>query len=329
MGGPGDFGAQAGTYPGRWFKEDFARRTRRMPGPSGSGPRRGPAIEEKCRGKTGVVTEEKKPRRKFAAALDDHAAARGQRPPRPPGQADAADRAAPLRASQGAHLSPNRFARLPEDYIDTVKQSCATCSDPSLSRSPPKCCEKAGSSRTSASSTTRRSPITSPSCRRSSPEKLDDIERKVYDMVARRFLSVFYPAAEFEVTTRITGRGREVQDRGQDPRQAGLARDLWPPEEGEAEIAGRLVPAQTAAVKTRHRGQGERDQPAGALHRSDAALRDGRRGQAGRGRGTARSDAREGPRHAGDPRRDHRGPDLRGIPRAQGRELIATPRAFR
>jgi DNA topoisomerase-3 len=37
-----------------------------------------------------------------------------------------------------------------------------------------------------------------------SPDKLDDIERKVYDMVAKRFLSVFYPAAQFEVTTRIT-----------------------------------------------------------------------------------------------------------------------------
>ena len=37
-----------------------------------------------------------------------------------------------------------------------------------------------------------------------SPEKLDDIERKVYDLVAKRFLSIFYPAAQFEVTTRIT-----------------------------------------------------------------------------------------------------------------------------
>jgi DNA topoisomerase-3 len=37
-----------------------------------------------------------------------------------------------------------------------------------------------------------------------SPDKLDDLERKVYDLVAKRFLSVFYPAAEFEVTTRIT-----------------------------------------------------------------------------------------------------------------------------
>ena len=37
-----------------------------------------------------------------------------------------------------------------------------------------------------------------------SPDKLDDIERKVYDLVAKRFLAIFYPAAQFEVTTRIT-----------------------------------------------------------------------------------------------------------------------------
>jgi DNA topoisomerase-3 len=37
-----------------------------------------------------------------------------------------------------------------------------------------------------------------------SPKNLDDFELKIYDMVARRFIAVFYPAAQFEVTTRIT-----------------------------------------------------------------------------------------------------------------------------
>ena len=35
-------------------------------------------------------------------------------------------------------------------------------------------------------------------------KKLDDLEKKVYDLVAKRFLSIFYPSAQFEVTTRIT-----------------------------------------------------------------------------------------------------------------------------
>jgi DNA topoisomerase-3 len=34
--------------------------------------------------------------------------------------------------------------------------------------------------------------------------KLDDMEAKIYDMVARRFVAVFHPAAEFDVTTRST-----------------------------------------------------------------------------------------------------------------------------
>ncbi len=36
------------------------------------------------------------------------------------------------------------------------------------------------------------------------PRSLSEAEAKLYDMVARRFLSVFYPAAEFLVTTRVS-----------------------------------------------------------------------------------------------------------------------------
>ncbi len=36
------------------------------------------------------------------------------------------------------------------------------------------------------------------------PKKLSEPEQKIYDLVTRRFLSVFYPAAEYNVTTRIT-----------------------------------------------------------------------------------------------------------------------------
>ena len=36
------------------------------------------------------------------------------------------------------------------------------------------------------------------------PKSLNEIEQKLYDLVTRRFLAVFYPAAEYSVTTRIT-----------------------------------------------------------------------------------------------------------------------------
>ncbi|EIP97354.1 DNA topoisomerase III [Opitutaceae bacterium TAV1] len=38
----------------------------------------------------------------------------------------------------------------------------------------------------------------------STGKNLDDMEAKVFDMIARRFVAVFYPAAEFDVTTRIS-----------------------------------------------------------------------------------------------------------------------------
>src|SRR5438270_7426751 len=36
------------------------------------------------------------------------------------------------------------------------------------------------------------------------PKNLNEPEQKLYDLVTKRFLAVFYPAAEFMVTTRIT-----------------------------------------------------------------------------------------------------------------------------
>jgi DNA topoisomerase III len=36
------------------------------------------------------------------------------------------------------------------------------------------------------------------------PKSLSEAEHKIYDLVTRRFLSVFYPAAEYRITTRIT-----------------------------------------------------------------------------------------------------------------------------
>jgi DNA topoisomerase-3 len=36
------------------------------------------------------------------------------------------------------------------------------------------------------------------------PKNLDEMEAKLFDMIARRFVAAFYPAAEFDVTTRIS-----------------------------------------------------------------------------------------------------------------------------
>ena len=41
------------------------------------------------------------------------------------------------------------------------------------------------------------------------PKHLNEIEQKLYDFVVKRFLAVFYPAAEYMVTTRITRVGAD------------------------------------------------------------------------------------------------------------------------
>ena len=42
------------------------------------------------------------------------------------------------------------------------------------------------------------------------PKELPEAEQKLFDMVTRRFIAVFFPAAEFEVTTRITRVGSDA-----------------------------------------------------------------------------------------------------------------------
>ena len=44
---------------------------------------------------------------------------------------------------------------------------------------------------------------------KAAPSTLKEQEQKVYDLVVKRFLAVFYPSAEFLVTTRITRIGGE------------------------------------------------------------------------------------------------------------------------
>src|SRR6476646_1977587 len=51
------------------------------------------------------------------------------------------------------------------------------------------------------------------------PKSLSEIEAKLYDMVVKRFLAVFYPPAEYMVTTRVTtvqaqGRQHSFQTNG-------------------------------------------------------------------------------------------------------------------
>ena len=150
------------------------------------------------------------------------------------------------------------------------------------------------------------------------PAQLNEAEQKLYDLVVRRFLAVFYPAAEYLQTTRITHvRRAQFRTDGKVLKSAGLARGLRQSRRrGEREPAGDRAGREGPGARDRRARQP--DAAAAALHRGDAALGDGRRRQAGRGRRAARRDGGQGPGHAGDARRDHRGPDPRGIRASRG-----------
>ena len=147
------------------------------------------------------------------------------------------------------------------------------------------------------------------------PKSLTELEAKLYDMVVKRFLAVFYPAAEFLVTTRITrveGEPFKTEGKVLVSRRAGSRSTARRRRRRRRRRSLPVKPNETRRDGG-NRGRGQRDAAAGALHRSDAALGDGRRGQADRRRRAARGDARKGPRHAGDARADHRRPDLREV----------------
>ena len=108
------------------------------------------------------------------------------------------------------------------------------------------------------------------------PRSLTEIEAKLYDLVVKRFLAVFYPPAEFMVTTRIStdqGRrqGTQVPDQRQGAGQAGLAGGVRQGGAGGRRQPGGRGPGRDGAHRERRRG-GAEDQAAGALHRSHAAV---------------------------------------------------------
>ena len=71
------------------------------------------------------------------------------------------------------------------------------------------------------------------------PRQLNEIEQKLYDFVVKRFLAVFYPAAEFEVTTRITRvDGEPFKTEGKVLVAARLARRLRQGGAGRRRVAG-------------------------------------------------------------------------------------------
>jgi DNA topoisomerase-3 len=201
-----DFAVAKGNYGSRWidldFKKDSAKphdRAERIWEKSSA-----VAIQSRCEGKTGIVTEEKKPTKQIAPQLYD---------------LTTLQREAPFTAKNTLSLAQALYERhkmltyprtdsryLTEDYIARVKETTRE-----LAKSGHPVAKWAADSLENNRIQFNKRIFNNakvsdhfaiiPTGR---VTKLSDAEAKLYDMVVKRFIAVFFPQAEFEVTKRLT-----------------------------------------------------------------------------------------------------------------------------
>ena len=217
----GSFAAKAGDYSGKWFDEAYkgknddehARADRLWD------EKRAEAIRAATLGKPGIVTEEAKPETRLSPQLFDLTSLQREANARFGFSAKTTLSIAQALYEKHKVLTyPRTDSRcLPEDYIPTVKETMAVLTG-----------EGAGKGHDEVL-LARYSPFAHQIIARNwvlpnkrifnnakvsdhfaiiptpqAPKALNEIEQKLYDFVVKRFLSVFFPPAEYLVTTRIT-----------------------------------------------------------------------------------------------------------------------------
>ncbi|HWB58775.1 MAG TPA: DNA topoisomerase III, partial [Chthoniobacteraceae bacterium] len=204
----GDFEVAAGGYRGRWFDPGFKKngeedlRAERLWERA-----KAEAIKAKCKGKPGTIEEEKKPASQASPQLYDlttlqrEANQRHGFPARMTLQIAQA-----LYEKHKALTYPRTDSRyLPEDHVATAKQVMASFDNPSLSTHAEKALAQGWvKPNKRIFNNAKISDHFAIVPTGAAPKLLDEREQKIFDLVARRFIAVFYPPAQFEVTTRIT-----------------------------------------------------------------------------------------------------------------------------
>ena len=207
------FSVAAGEYVGRWIDEKFAKA--KKDGEADPDLRaeriweekRAQAIKAKCEGKPGIIEEESKPTTQASPLLFDLTSL--QRAANGRFGFSARTTLSLAQALYEKHkvlTYPRTDARaLPEDYIETVKETLEAMSDSSYAPFSKKILKqgwvkpnKRIFNNAKISDHFAIIPTTQ------APKNLNEIEQKLYDLVVRQFLAVFYPSAEYLVTTRIT-----------------------------------------------------------------------------------------------------------------------------
>ncbi len=206
------FGCQAGAYVGRWFDEGFRK-------PEDGAPlaehatafrlwekARAEVIKAKCEGKTGTVEEESKPSTQLSPLLFDLTSLQREANGRFGFSARTTLQLAQALYEKHKVLTyPRTDARaLPEDYVGQVPGILAGLPDayaPFANQIVKQGWVKPNKRIFNNAKISDHFAIVPTG---TAPKSLSEAEAKIYDLVTRRFLSVFYPAAEYRITTRIT-----------------------------------------------------------------------------------------------------------------------------
>ena len=208
------FQASGGEYAGRWFDESFKkdendadRRAERIWVETAA-----QAVVSDCLGRDGSVTEETKPTTQLSPLLFDLTSLQREANGRFGFSARTTLSLAQALYERHKVLTyPRTDSRaLPEDYLPTVTATLQVLKEKTSS---------AGAYSPFASQILKQGWVR-PNKRifdnkkisdhfaiiptQQAPKQLNEAEAKIYDFVVRRFLAVFYPAAEYLQTTRIT-----------------------------------------------------------------------------------------------------------------------------
>jgi DNA topoisomerase III len=202
------FAGEKGEYPGRWFDEKF-----RKPEDDEHATAyrlwdqtRAETIRDACLGKPASATEETKPTSQLSPLLYDLTSLQREANGRFGFSAKTTlGLAQALYEKHKVLTYPRTDARaLPEDYLPTVKEVLANLPEEYAPLASTILDKKWVTPNKRIFNNAKISDHFAIIPTGNPPKSLNEIEQKLYDLVTRRFLAVFYPAAEYAVTTRIT-----------------------------------------------------------------------------------------------------------------------------
>lgn len=203
------FATATGNYTGRWFDEKFNKTAANQE----LKPERlweqlkAEAIRDKCTGQPGTVSEESKPSKEICPLLYDLTSLQREANGRFGFSAKTTlGLAQALYEKHKVLTYPRTDSRaLPEDYIATVKDTLQHLANTEYGKFSQQILASNwvvpnkrifNNSKISDHFAIIPTALTS--------TKLNEAEAKLYDLVMKRFLAIFFPAAEYLITTRIT-----------------------------------------------------------------------------------------------------------------------------